>query len=172
MTSEELNELRMDARYAREKEAEPEDFEALPKDYRSCLDDDERPHGRNPAIFDGPCDCDECQAWDQKQRTKPMTLKDLSDAVMALVPKAHRVDISLILRTQEQTWLIEPKDEPLVEVLAEISVWIDREYHGVDAPTYEAALERFKAECLPTIFPPVPSPVPAMERLAAMEPKI
>ena len=25
---------------------------------------DTRPHGRNPAIFDGPCDCDECQAFD------------------------------------------------------------------------------------------------------------
>lgn len=35
----------------------------------SKIDPDEpRPHGENPAIFDGPCDCDECQLWDQMQR--------------------------------------------------------------------------------------------------------
>ena len=30
--------------------------------------DADRPHGENPAIFNGPCDCDECQLWDQMQR--------------------------------------------------------------------------------------------------------
>lgn len=30
--------------------------------------DGPRPHGMNPAIFNGPCDCDQCQLWDLMQR--------------------------------------------------------------------------------------------------------
>lgn len=30
--------------------------------------DEPRPHGTNPAIFNGPCDCDLCQLWDVMQR--------------------------------------------------------------------------------------------------------
>lgn len=31
--------------------------------------DEPRPHGMNPAIFNGPCDCDDCQHWDAVQRS-------------------------------------------------------------------------------------------------------
>jgi hypothetical protein len=172
VTPEELDEIRSEAKdaLARERREEPDrgEFETLPKDYRSPIYDEDRPHGTNPAIFNGPCDCDECQRWDIEQRKPPMTMKDLSAAVLALVPEARRVDISLILRTEEPTEWRPP--EKCVEVLAEISVWVDREYYGVDAPTYELALDRFTTEMMPKIVPP-PEPAPAMERLAEMEPK-
>ena len=35
---------------------------------RQQFADGPRPHGTNPAIFNGPCDCDECQLWDLMQR--------------------------------------------------------------------------------------------------------
>jgi hypothetical protein len=171
VTPEKRDEIRSEAKdaLARERREEPDrgEFETLPKDYSSPIYED-RPHGTNPAIFNGPCDCDECQRWGIEQRKPAMTMKDLSAAVLALVPKSSRVDISLILRTQEPRTFY---PEGSVEVLAEISVWHAGNYYGVDAPTYELALDRFKAEHLPKIFPPVPEPVaPAMERLSEMEP--
>lgn len=146
LTHEEREELRSEARDEARREAREateQEFELLPKGYQSCLD--------------------------RERARKPMTIKELHDAVTARVPKAARVDVSLTLRTQEPRTFC---PEGSFEVLAEISVWTNHKYYGVDAPTCEAALKRFEAEVMPEIFPPVPEPVaPALERLADMEPK-
>lgn len=98
-----------------------------------------------------------------------MTLKQLSEAVLAHVPKASRVDISLNLRTFEPAHY----RKETVDLVAEISVWHGSQYYGLEAPTYEEALQKFESEMLPKIFPPIPEPVaPVDERLAQMEPTL
>jgi hypothetical protein len=36
---------------------------------RLSAHDDSRPHGRNAAIFDGPCECDACCQWAEDEQT-------------------------------------------------------------------------------------------------------
>lgn len=46
------------------------DKKEMQREAEEHLREQPRPHGTNPAIFDGPCDCDQCQEWDELQRKK------------------------------------------------------------------------------------------------------
>lgn len=101
----------------------------------------------------------------EHQRRNAMTMAELHAAVRKLVPDAPRVDVTLGLQYHKPRTC--RPDAETIEVLAEISVWYRGKYYGVDAPTYESALERFRVEMLPKMG--LVDVAPAAERLAAME---
>lgn len=96
-----------------------------------------------------------------------MKISELMTAVKTLVPEASRVDVALIVRHHEPSHY---RTEAADEVLAEINVWYRSQYYGIEAPTYEDALERFRVEMIPRMGLDVVAP--ATERLAAMEPEV
>lgn len=93
-----------------------------------------------------------------------MTISELSMAVRQLVPDASRVDVALVVRHHEQHHY---RTEAADEVLCEVDVWYRSQFYGIEAPTYEDALERFRVKMLPKMGLAVVAP--AAERLAAME---
>lgn len=102
-------------------------------------------------------------ATQRRLRSNSMTLLELSDAVRKLVPDAQRVDVALAIQCHEAN----PYRKSEMDVLAEISVWRNARYYGCDAPTYEAALERFRVVVLAEMG--LATPAPALQRLAAMD---
>jgi hypothetical protein len=148
-TPEEREEIRSEAKdaLARERREEPDrgEFEVLPKDYRSPIYED-RPHGTNPAIFDGPCDCDECQRWDIEQR-KPMTIAELNDAVIAITPDGVATCINL------EVWRHTPPPRK-TEVKVKISAVRDSLCKSCSAQTTDDALELFRITVLPHFAKP------------------
>jgi hypothetical protein len=106
---------------------------------------------------------EKCASGQVFQRSASMTLAELNTEVRRLAPGVTRSDVTLAIRTYDSTY---GRGE-MVEVVAEIDVWHRGQYYGCDAPTYEAALELFRASILPKLG--LVGVAPAAERLAAMD---
>jgi hypothetical protein len=96
-----------------------------------------------------------------------MTISELQREVLALLPDDCRVDVSLNLRRHAPGTHIHRTDEERAEIVVEVAVWYGGNYEDIDAPTYESALQKFKAVILPELG--LEQVAPAAERLAELE---
>lgn len=98
-------------------------------------------------------------------RRHQMTLAELHKAVLKLLPDDCRVDVSLVVRRHAPVTYLPERQR--LEVSVAIDVWYRGMFEDVEAPTCEAAFEKFRVVLLPELG--LATVAPAAERLAAMD---